>query len=292
MSCIQYEKINIQRKGLVLIEQINAIIAEYEEAGYTLTLRQIYYQLVSRDLIPNTENSYKNIGNLINNGRLAGLIDWNSIEDRTRYNRTKPHWETPAEIVRAATKQYHRDLWKNQNWYIETWVEKDALIGIVEQSSRKLDCPCFSCRGYVSQSAMWNAAMRFLDKINEGRKCAINYLGDHDPSGLDMTRDISERLLLFGASVDVRRIALAMEQIKNYQPPPNPAKETDSRAAGYISKYGSHSWELDALKPEVLDQLVTAAINFNLDQKMYNEALKQEEKERKKIIALLPLLVE
>jgi len=146
MPHIHYEDINIQRLGLALIEQINAIIAEYEKAGYALTLRQAYYQLVSRDLIPNTENSYKNIGNLINSGRLAGLIDWNAIEDRTRYSRARPHWTSPSEIIESAASQYHRDLWEGQSRYVETWVEKDALIGIVEQAAKRLDCPSFSCR--------------------------------------------------------------------------------------------------------------------------------------------------
>ena len=290
MPRIRYENINIQRKGLILIEQINAIIAEYEKAGYTLTLRQAYYQLVSRDLIPNTENSYKNIGNLINSGRLAGLIDWNSIEDRTRYSRARPHWETPAEIVRDAANAYHRDLWEGQSRYAETWVEKDALIGIVEQAARRLDCPCFSCRGYASSSALWNAANRFIEKAEQGKDCIIIYLGDHDPTGINIPNDIREKMALFGATVDVQRIALNMDQIKEYSPPPNPAKESDPRYKGYEAKYGECSWELDALKPEVLDRLITAAIKSNLDPKKYNRAIKREETERKKITALLPFV--
>jgi hypothetical protein len=116
------------------------------------------------------------------------------------------------------------------------------------------------------------------------------HLGDHDPSGIDMTRDIRERLATFGASVDVKRIALNMPQIEEYSPPPNPAKETDSRAAGYIAKYGNSSWELDALEPRVLDALITAAIKSSLDQKKYSRAVKKQEAERKSIAALLPLI--
>ena len=290
MPCIQYQKTNIQRRGLLLIYKINDIITEYEKSGYSLTLRQIYYQLVSRDLIENTEKSYKNIGNLVNNGRLAGLIDWNALEDRTRKHRALPHWETPSEIVQGAARQYRRDLWEGQDRYCEIWVEKDALIGIVEQAADRLDCPCFSCRGYTSQSAMWAAAMRFRRKTDEGRECVIIHLGDHDPSGIDMTRDIKDRLTLFGASVDVQRIALNLPQIKKYKPPPNPAKETDTRAAGYITKYGSHSWELDSLKPEILDALITDAIKSNLDQNLYTQAMEKQEQERQIITSLLPVI--
>jgi hypothetical protein len=274
----------------MLIDQINEIISEYEAAGYSLTLRQVYYQLVSRDLIENTEKSYKNIGSLVSNGRLAGLIDWNAIEDRTRQHRSLPHWETPAEIVQGAANQYRRNLWEGQDRYCEVWVEKDALIGIVEQAADRLDTPCFSCRGYTSQSAMWAAAIRFIDKADEGRECVIIHLGDHDPSGIDMTRDIIDRLVHFGARVDVQRIALNMPQIKQYKPPPNPAKETDTRVEGYKKIYGLHSWELDALKPEILDQLITDAIKNNLDQKLYDLAIDRQEQERQSIMALLPVI--
>jgi len=287
---IQYAKINIRRSGLSLIGHVNAIIAEYETAGYSLTLRQVYYQLVSRDLIENSEKSYKHVGSLVSNGRLAGLISWQAIEDRTRALRRLPHWDAPAEIVKSAAKQYRRDLWEGQSRYCEVWVEKDALIGIVEQAAERLDCPCFSCRGYTSQSEMWGAAMRFVEKSGNGRECVLIHLGDHDPSGIDMTRDIRERLAMFGASVDVKRIALNMPQIEEYNPPPNPAKETDTRAAGYIAKYGNSSWELDALEPRALDALITAAIKSSLDQKKYSRAIKKQEAERKSIAALLPLI--
>ena len=290
MPRIEYQRIKIQGRGLAMIEQINAIIAEYEQAGYSLTLRQLYYQLVSKDLIPNSEKSYTNIGNLVNTGRLAGLIDWQSIEDRTRALRSLAHWPTPADIVKSAANQYRRDLWEGQSRYCEVWVEKDALIGIVEQAAERLDCPCFSCRGYTSQSEMWAAAMRFIDKAGQGRECVIIHLGDHDPSGIDMTRDIIDRLAIFGATVDVNRIALNMPQIRQYNPPPNPAKITDTRAAGYIKAHGPHSWELDALRPEILDGLITAAIKDSLDQKKYNQAIKKMEKERERIKALLPLI--
>jgi hypothetical protein len=102
MPCITYQDIKIQAKSLALIRQVNGIIAEYQAQGYALTLRQVYYQLVSRALIENTEASYKRIGELVNTGRLAGIIDWEAIEDRTRNVRALPHWETPGEIIQSA----------------------------------------------------------------------------------------------------------------------------------------------------------------------------------------------
>ena len=285
MPKIQYKTVNIQQRGLALIEHVNGIIGEYASAGYALTLRQVYYQLVARDFIENSERSYKNVGNLISNGRLSGLIDWDDIEDRTRIHRELSHWSSPASIVEDAANQYRRDLWEGQRCYVEVWVEKDALIGIVEKAAQSLDCPCFSCRGYASQSAIWASAQRFLEKNHQDRDCIIIYLGDHDPSGIDMTRDIRERLELFAAAVDVQRVALTMQQIKKYDPPPNPAKESDTRASNYISLYGVHSWELDALKPEILHDLITDSVKISLDQKMFDAALNRQEAERKKLDA-------
>jgi len=272
-----YQSIRIGKQGLTLIEHVNRIIDEYQEAGYTLTLRQVYYQLVAGAIIENTEKSYKNVGNLINNGRLAGYIDWSSIEDRTREVRKPQTWDSPAQILDVAARTYQRDLWATQDNYLEVWVEKDALIAVVENAASRLNCPCFSCRGYASQTAMHDAAMRFIEKTEHGKDCILIYLGDHDPSGLDMTRDIGERLSGFGAIVDVRRIALNRDQIDLYNPPVNPAKITDTRAKEYISKHGEHSWELDALKPDVIDALITDAIKVNLDQKRFNQAKERQE---------------
>lgn len=283
MPKISYSGIKIRKAGLAQIAAINAIIESYQAQGYSLTLRQVYYQLVSRNIIENSEKSYKNVGNLISNGRMAGLIDWEAIEDRTRYIRQRTHWQDPQEILSSAADSYHVDLWENQPRYIEVWVEKDALIGIVEQAAIRYDVPCFSCRGYVSASEMWAAAMR----LQQDRPCIILHLGDHDPSGIDMTRDIRERLSLFGAIVSVERIALNMNQIETFAPPPNPAKESDTRSGGYVRRYGAHSWELDALEPSILEGLVESNILAHLDEGLFHEALQENEQGRKRIRAMI-----
>lgn len=276
MPCIAYKEVNFREKSLALIRIINNVIAEYQRDGYELTLRQTYYQLVARGYIENSERSYKNIGNLINDGRLAGLIDWRAICDRTRRVRKASHWNSPDEIIYSAARQYRIDRWKEQPNYVEVWVEKDALIDIIAQSCDPYDVPHFSCRGYTSQSEMWNAAQRFIDKRAEDKECHIIHLGDHDPSGIDMTRDIEDRLEMFGADVRVHRIALIMDQVEAYDPPPNPAKLSDSRCGLYIRKYGRHSWELDALEPSVLSTLITDELESLLDGEAYDQACKEE----------------
>ena len=232
MPKIQYKEIRFQQKSLDLIELVNQVVDEYSAQGYELTLRQVYYQLVARGYIPNNERSYKNVGSLINDGRLAGLIDWHSVTDRTRNLRKESHWDNPADVIASARYSYNLDKWKGQPNYVEVWVEKDALVDIVGQACSPLDTPYFSCRGYTSQSEMWSAAQRFI-RQKQRKKRIIIHLGDHDPSGIDMTRDIQERLELFGADVYVKRVALTMNQIQTYNPPPNPAKITDSRASKY-----------------------------------------------------------
>jgi hypothetical protein len=199
---------------------------------------------------------------------MAGLVDWEAIEDRTRGLRSRTHWENPAEILEATERSYHIDMWAGQQFRVEVWIEKDALVGVIENTCRLYDVPFLSCRGYLSQSEMWAAGQRIEEYIRNNQKVIILHLGDHDPSGLDMSRDIRDRLLTFigeslldrgseGDYFEVRRIGLTIDQVKKYNPPPNPAKQTDSRFFGYIEKYGDKSWELDALSPEVINAIIS-----------------------------------
>ena len=113
-----------------------------------------------------------------------------------------------------------------------------------------------NCQGYLSQSTIWEASQRLIEREQQGQNSIILYLGDHDPSGIDMTRDIQSRLNLFGSEAEVKRIALNLDQIEQYQPPPNPTKITDTRSDEYIRNYGGESWELDALDPKVITGLI------------------------------------
>ncbi len=269
-----------RQSALEIIEQANEIVEKYSEQGYDLTLRQLYYQFVSRNWLRNEERQYKRLGSIINDARLAGLIDWESIVDRTRIQRQNSHWEKPADILFAAAESYAIDTRVTQKYYLEVWVEKDALIGIVEAVCRPLDVGFMSCRGYVSLSAMHEAAGRFH---KEPGSRVLLYLGDHDPSGIDMTRDIQDRLDIFAANVEVERIALSMDQIEEYSPPPNPAKVTDSRYDNYVLNYGDESWELDALEPQVLTAIIEAAIKRYTNEVARKKLVRRQETERKQL---------
>lgn len=285
MPKIRYLEFNFRPASVALIDTANRIIAEYQDQGFDLTLRQLYYQFVARDIIPNTQASYKNLGSLINDARLAGLIDWLAIVDRTRELRRLSHWAGPEDIIATCAEQFHLDKWENQTYRPEVWIEKDALVGVFERVCHELDVPLLSCRGYTSQSEMWGAAQRMLRYKSKGQGPMVFHFGDHDPSGKDMSRDIMDRLALFtGGKVTFERLALNMNQVEQYHPPPNPAKITDSRADGYIAEFGNESWELDALEPAVLEALVRAAIEAIVDPDEMHEAEEIQARHRQTLL--------
>lgn len=266
---------------MILIDHANAIIEEYQGQGFMLTLRQLYYQFVARDLLPNTVQNYKRLGSVVNDARLAGLIDWNAIEDRTRNLAAVPHWDTPANIIDSAAYSYRIDKWATQPTRVEVWIEKEALAGVFARICSELDVPYFACRGYTSQSEMWTASERLKKYKRKGQRIEILHFGDHDPSGIDMTRDIIDRLNeTFGVRMYLTRLALNMDQVRKYKPPPNPAKETDSRFDGYLTQFGSKSWELDALEPKVFTELVRSTILDVRDESAWSIAVAEETKER------------
>lgn len=268
-----------------IINQANAIAKEYLAKGYSLTLRQLYYQFVARDYIKNTIANYKKLGNVINLGRLAGLIDWDLIEDRTRWLRSIADYSDPQEFIQAMVHQYAENLWRNNETYCEVWVEKDALSGVVARSCDKWRVPYFPCRGYGSQSELYAAGKR-LQALHGGahEHIAIFHLGDHDPSGIDMTRDNRDRLEMFsGVPLTFTRVALNMDQIEEYEPPENPAKETDSRFVDYADKFGESSWELDSMAPEVINEILERHITSVLDVAEW-QLLYDEEQDNRRLI--------
>jgi len=266
------------------ITKANAIITEYAAQGFELTLRQLYYQFVSRDFIANNMREYKNLGDIINDARLAGLVDWDAIVDRTRDLKSMAHWTSPADIVDACARQFRVDKWVGQQRRVEVWIEKDALVGVIEGVCNELDVAYFSCRGYTSQSEMWSAAMRLKAYRDGDQEPLILHLGDHDPSGKDMTRDITDRLTEFSyGDIEVKRLALNMAQVTQYDPPPNPAKITDSRAKAYIDEFGTKSWELDALEPAVIAQLIRDNVYAHRDATLWAAKVAEEETARKQL---------
>lgn len=289
---------------LALIRYCEKVTDDYRRQGLRMTLRQLYYQLVTANVIRNEEKAYKNLGKLVSDARLAGRLDWDIIEDRVRQPKSPPQFDSLGDLIEAAISSYRLPRMDGQDCYVELWVEKDALAGVLAPIARKYHAVLMVNRGYSSQSAMMDAAQR-LDRAcrnDDGevsRDATILYLGDLDPSGEDMVRDIRDRLNMFLAGgydidagrktgdvkdavltspcgqvigrgdltvpLEVEKLALTMDQVDEYQPPPNPTKLTDTRAKDFIAKYGYTSWEVDALPPTVLRQIIETRFEELID---------------------------
>lgn len=337
----QFVQMRLKPETLRIIATANTIIENYQKQGFRMTARQLYYQFIAQDLFPsswidpvynakhglpadtkNTEKNYKKLTSIVSDGRLIGEIDWDAIEDRGRIP-SRPYFdESPEELLeslKGAAHGYRRNRWEGQNVYVELWVEKQALAGVLEPIASRQQITLMVNKGYSSQSAMYEASLRFREAmetegVNEffdperhfctreefkgteqrhfesNREGLLLYLGDHDPSGEDMVRDIRDRLTTFGVHEEMFRVvkvALTSEQILQYKPPPNPAKLSDPRAAKYIAEFGDRSWEVDALSPQVLTQLINDAVNRERDSERYNEVIKREEKERAQVVKAL-----
>jgi hypothetical protein len=276
-----------------IIDKANTICQEYVQQGYDLTLRQLYYQFVARDLLANTVKNYDLLGRVLNQARWCGYFDWDYLVDRTRNVQGVAHWNTPAEIIKAAASSFRLDKWAEAEHVVEIWVEKEALAGIIAQAGTGVDCRWFPCRGYVSASEIYQAGLRLVEHIQSGQEVTILHLGDLDPSGLQMTDDNYGRLLKVvryytdASKLHFKRIALNMPQIAQYNPPENPAKEGDSRYAAFVAYTGgTTSWELDALPPPVLVGLITQEVEALRDEDVWRQASDEEKRHRETLDAL------
>ena len=286
MAKIRYEDINFRKTTLEFLDKVIPIVEEYERNSYRLTVRQLYYQLVSRNILENKPESYTKTSKVLSDARLAGKIDWDTIVDRGRRKIMPNEFHSIPEFIHAAIRSYRKYRWENQPHYVEVWVEKEALAGILEDLTDEYHVLLLPAKGYSSMSAKHEAAVRIKNQTGMGKKCHILYLGDHDPSGLDMERDIMERLAKFGCTVKVERVALTLGQVKRYNIPHNPAKVKDSRFKQYKEKYGKKSWELDAIRPDVLVRLARKAIRKYCDEKLYSEMVAMENNEKVELVQL------
>jgi len=311
----------------------------------------MYYQLVSKDLIPNHDKVYKKLGKLKDDLLYGGYVDWNVFVDRGRI----PHIAYTEENVKGALQRtvnsYNLNKQLGQEYHLEVWTEKDAISGIIKQAVNPYTVRVVVNKGYTSSTAIYASYRRFLHIIEAGQKVVILYFGDHDPSGLDMIRDIRDRVMnfflngrglgalrdrisdwassseildevewlseddeelfdsyiktdkkgsdyfdwiryFFDKHFEVLPIGLTMEQIQKYNPPPNPAKMTDPRCKPYIKKFGPVSWEVDALRPEVMTEIVQTKILEYMDYDIYQDVLDREKKEKSQLQKIVDSLNE
>lgn len=331
-----------------VVERIQSLVNAYTKKGYLLTLRQLHYQFVSRNWIINHDTAYKKLGSILDDCKYAGLVNWDAIEDRGRVPHLLYSVDSVEEAIKDTVDYYRRNRQEGQNTVVELWTEKDALSGILKRSTQKYHIRLCVNKGYTSSTALYNTYKRIIEAFKNDQKFIVLYFGDHDPSGLDMVRDITDRLLLFLSQgsrlgeivgfddklqdwwnkkhftlhdlIDdgyltyreakrilseypkdsdyqkyiearykkylieemfiVKPIGLTMNQIKEYELPPNPTKLTDTRADKYIKKFGKTCWEVDALEPEVLTSIVELSIETVIDVSQYKKMLATEKKDK------------
>jgi hypothetical protein len=273
----------LRADALEMIGQVNQVLAQAKVDGVSMTLRNVHYKFVKNKWYPNTDSSYQKLKRVVGDGRLAGLISWEEIEDQERDLHGFTTYAAPEQILSGMADKYHRDLWAGQVWRPEVWVEKKGMTNVVSGICNQLRVDFFACKGYNSLTEAWKAGQRMADYIQRGQRPIVFHLGDHDPSGLDMTRDNRERLELFaGVPVMVVRLALNMDQVEELNLPPDPAKSTDSRFDAYELEYGTKSsWEIDALEPTYIRDLIASNVRRIRDEGLWDEALAQEVEDKR-----------
>lgn len=297
MPYIKYEDYNPQSETETLLARCRTILDEYKEEGRTLTVRQLFYQLVSRDVIGNEFSEYRRLRDKVSKGRKGGYLDWGMIVDRGRPLRQRKRWDSPEEILKASARDFHIDLWQDQRLRPEVWIEKNALVEVIADTCRRYDVPYRSSKGYDSDSKMWRAAQRF-GAVMDGEKSdrdepaipendveqipVVLHLSDRDPSGFDMTRDLKEKFELFGLQLPIKRFALTMQQVREHDPPPSFAKRSDTRYESYVEEQGTREcWELDALEPAAIESIVEEAIQKQIPDRDAFDARKEQREEQR-----------
>ncbi len=279
-----------------LLNDILGIIEDFMNQKITLTNRQLYYQLVASELIPNATEIYKRICEFLTDARYGGYIDWDAIEDRGRPRQMHAEWDNVKDFVNDAIQSYRLRRWSDQEYYVELYTEKQSSESILAPIADRYHISFSYNKGYSGAAPFYDLSKRIFRKISGGKDVVLLYAGDHDPSGIDMVRDIKERITEFLTKGDdgydvsavemffhVVPLALNMEQIRQYNPPPNPAKISDPRARKYVEQFGNVSWELDALRPEVLTDIIERGIQRFMDVYKYNSWIEKEKPDKQRL---------
>jgi len=269
----------MQKQSLELLTQVQEIINSYD---FALTLRQIYYQLVARQIIPNEQRYYKKLSRLCVTGRDEGILPEEGFADRLRAVDKLSSWLDLNEFIQAVKRSYRKDKWQNQDNYLEIWTEKDALRSVLTEITYQYDVALMVARGQLSRTEVYRTAERY--KAQNDKECYLYYCGDFDPSGLSIYDSIKKRIMDFGVFINFERIALTQKQIEKYQLPSDPAKQSDPNYNKFVSIYGSDMVvELDSLPPDVLRKIIEDCILQNIDEGYLVQMLRKEKGEKIKL---------
>ena len=265
---------------------VAAALEVFNQYDTAITLRQLYYRLVARLLIPNTINSYKRLSRIMVKAREQEDVPVNCLEDRSRrilgrgdvgYDSAEDYLKQKLSSLQDSWKGFTMPMWEEQPVYVLISLEKDALSRLVSRVANQYSVRTFPTRGYPSFSYVQIMA-NYMQTRLAGKPTVLLYFGDFDPSGVDIERDLEDRLSRYGAKdFKVKRIALTAEQIRHYDLPPMPVKRSDARAESFMATHGDRSVELDALDPNLLQDVVKNSILENIDVRKWNARVKKIE---------------
>jgi len=255
----------------------SSFLRVYDDIDPPMTTRQMFYQVETLGLTPKTESGYDKVQRQLVKARRAGIIEYSWVADNTRWMR-KPHtYNNLSDFLTQSQDSYRRSIWAQQNTYVEIWIEKDALAGVVSPITEKWDVPLMVTKGYTSESFAYTAAESIIDG---NKPTYIYYFGDHDPSGANISVDLEKKLRGFLDNFDrpftFTRVALNESDISRYNLPTRPTKKKDPRAKNWIGE----SVELDAMRADTLRGLVDSVIKNHINPAVYEQTLKIEALER------------
>jgi len=216
--------------------------------------------------------------------RRAGDLPYEWLADNTRWQRKPQTFNGVEEALHNTAQFYRKALWADADAYVEVWLEKDALAGVVMPVTGLYDVPLMVARGYASLSFLHSAADHISD-LNV--PTFIYHFGDFDPSGVNAGEKIEETLreMAPGADITFKRVAVTPAQIDAWNLPTRPTKMSDSRAKGF----GDVSVELDAIEPNLLRVLVRSTLERHLPPDRFAVLKAAEESERALIAGLVGL---
>lgn len=269
-----------QEKTQGIIDQAHAIL----EAFNPMTVRQVYYQLVSRQVIENTMAQYKSVSRALVNARLDGSIPWGWLEDRTRGARSNDgSYDNLADFAKYIQYYYKRDFWATQQKQLEVWEEKDALSSVFGDALYSYRVTYNVGRGFDGWDSIYKASRRY----GSGENVTVLYFGDFDPSGEEMCTSLKKRLAELGSHPTIYKVALTKEEVIRYNLPHDPTKASDSRSAKFVEKYGDMAVELDALPPDVLQARIREEVEKYVDMAAIAAIEEQERVERNRLVEVL-----
>jgi len=263
------------------MERIRTAIYDTLAADNPATVRQVFYRLVSAGVIAKTEAEYKTtVTRLLTEMRRAREVPFGWISDNTRWMRKPTTFDSYEDALLSTARTYRRALWQEQPVYVEVWLEKDALAGVLYEVTEKWDVPLMVTRGYPSLTYLHEAA----ESVAYQEKPAfIYYFGDLDPSGLDIPKKVEAGLREFApeAEIHFERVAVTPVQIKRWQLPTRPTKKTDSRSKSFTGE----SVEVDAIPSHDLRALARECIDRHIDREVLARVQLVEKSERATLLS-------